>query len=118
MVTRPKEDKGNFKDYKGVDRNNARKPKEKPNEQKETRSFQPKGTYQNAWLMKNQNSDPNKTQLRRGCYICNSNEHRAYECKQRNGGKTVYTQAMRHSTEERSENKEEEIGRASCRERV
>src|SRR6218665_2225944 len=103
-----RKDKGSFKDYKGVDRNNAMKPKEKPNEQKETRSFQPKGTYQNAWLMRNQNSDPNKTQPRRGCYICNSSEHKAYECKQRNGGKTVYTQAMRHISEERSEKKEED----------
>src|SRR6218665_693968 len=103
-----RKDKGSFKDYKGVDRNNAMTPKEKPNEQKETRSFQPNGMYQNAWLMRNQNSDPNKTQPRRGCYICNSSEHKAYECKQRNGSKTVYTQAMRHISEERSEKKEED----------
>ena len=105
MVTRPKETKG--KDYKGVDRNDAMKPKEMPNEQKEARSFQWKGAYQNSWYERNQNLNPNKAQPRKGCYICKSSDHKAYECKQRHGGEQTYTAAMKHSTEERSEKKEE-----------
>src|SRR6218665_415347 len=103
-----KEDKGSFKDYKGVDRNNAMKSKEKPNKQKETWSFQPKGTYQNASLMRNQNSDPNKTQPRRGCYIRNSSEHKAFEYKQRNSSNTTCKQALMHGAEEREEKEEQE----------
>src|SRR6218665_2862843 len=99
--------KESFKDYKGVDRNNATKPKEMPNEQKETRNFQPKGAYQNSWNERKQNFNPNKAQPRKGCYICSSSDHKAYECRQRHGGEQTYISAMIHCSEERSEKKEE-----------
>src|SRR6218665_1335447 len=99
--------KESFKDYKGVDRNNATKPKEMPNEQKETRNFQPKGAYQNSWNERKQNFNPNKAQPRKGCYICSSSDHKAYECRQRHGGEQTYISAMIHCLEERSEKKEE-----------
>src|SRR6218665_1952889 len=100
--------KESFKDYKGVDCNNATKPKEMPNEQKETRNFHPKGAYQNSWNERRQNFNSNKAQPRKGCYICSSSDHKAYECRQRHGNEQTYISAMRHSTEERSEKKEED----------
>src|SRR6218665_1837462 len=64
-----RKDKSNSKDFgKVVERTNTLKPKEKSSEQKETRSFQPRGAYQNSWYERNQNSNPNKAQPRKGCY--------------------------------------------------
>lgn len=48
-ISGQRKEKGNFKDYgKGVDRNNTMKPKEKSNEPKDTRNFQPKGGGMNS----------------------------------------------------------------------
>src|SRR6218665_713653 len=40
------------------------KPKERPNDSKDTRSFQPKSGFSNHWHLKNQNSDGNKGQMK------------------------------------------------------
>src|SRR6218665_416871 len=104
-----RKDKGSFKDFsKEVERTNTLKPKEELSKQKDTRSFQLKGAYQNSWYERNQIFNPSKAQPRKGCYICSSSDHKAYECKQRQGGDQTYKQAMIHSTEERREKKEED----------
>src|SRR6218665_1878823 len=90
-----KEEKSNFQDFqKEKNRNHMTKPKERPSESKDTRSFQPKRGLSNHWHLKNQNSDGNKGQMKQGCFICKSNEHKAYECPKRYGEHSAYKIAM------------------------
>src|SRR6218665_2592797 len=90
-----KEEKNSFQDFqKEKNRNHMTKQKERPSESKDTRSFQPKSGFSNHWHLKNQNSDGNKEQMKQRCFICKSNEHKAYECPKRYGEHSAYKNAM------------------------
>src|SRR6218665_904518 len=61
------------------------------------------------WHLKNQNSDGNKGQMKQGCFICKSNEHKAYECPKRYGEHSAYKNAMiQCENEKKSEDDEGE----------
>src|SRR6218665_644741 len=90
-----KEEKSRFQDFqKEKNRNHMTKPKERPIESKDTRSFQPKSGFSNHWHLKNQNSDGNKGQMKQRCFICKSDEHKAYECPKRYGEHSTYKISM------------------------
>src|SRR6218665_69238 len=104
-----KEEKSSFQDFqKEKNRNQMTKPKERPSESKDTRSFQPKSGFSNHWHLKNQNSDGNKGQMKQRCFICKSNEHKANECPRRYGEHSAYKNVMiQCENENKSEDDEE-----------
>src|SRR6218665_2243906 len=90
-----KKEKSRFQDFqKEKNRTLMTRPKERPSESKDTRNFQPKSGFSNPWHLKNQNSDGNKGHMNKGCFVCKSNEHKAYECPKRYGEHSTYKQAM------------------------